>query len=63
MFLPDSGRAEVGDTIHPGARALNGRGDSVAGAQIYWSSLDTGIVAVVDSTTGVTFASILTSQI
>jgi len=55
VFLPDSGRAEVGDTIHLSARALNGHGDSVA-AQIYWSSLDTGIVAIVDSTTGATFA-------
>jgi hypothetical protein len=55
MFFPDSGRLEVGDTLRPGARALNGRGDSVA-AQIFWSSLDTGIVAVVDSGTGVTFA-------
>lgn len=55
VFLPDSGRAEIGDTIHPSGRALNGRGDSVA-AQIYWSSLDTAIVAVVDSTTGATFA-------
>lgn len=55
MFLPDSGRAEVGDTMYPGARALNGRGDSVA-AQIYWSSLDTAITPVVDSGTGVTFA-------
>lgn len=54
VFLPDSGRAEVGDTIHLGARALNGHGDSVA-AQIYWSSLDTAIVTV-DSTTGDTFA-------
>jgi hypothetical protein len=55
VFLPDSGRAEVGDTMYPGARALNGRGDSVA-AQIYWSSLDTAITPVVDSGTGVTFA-------
>lgn len=55
MFLPDSGRAEVGDTLRPHARALNGRGDSVA-AQIYWSSLDTAIVAVGDSGTGTTFA-------
>ena len=53
MFLPDSARLEVGDTLHPEARALNGRGDSVA-AQIFWSSLDTAIVAVVDSTTGAT---------
>lgn len=43
------------DTLRPRARALNGRGDSVA-AQIYWSSLDTAIVTVVDSATGVTYA-------
>ena len=55
VFLPDSGRLEVGDTLHPGARALNGRGDSVA-AQIFWGSLDTAIIAVVDSTTGATLA-------
>ena len=55
VFLPDSGRAEVGDTLYPGARALNGRGDSVP-AQIYWSSLDTAITPVVDSGTGATFA-------
>jgi hypothetical protein len=55
VFLPDSGRVEVTDTLRPRARALNGRGDSVA-AQVYWSSLDTAIVAVVDSATGVTFA-------
>ena len=55
MFLPDSGRLEVGDTLRPSARALNGRGDSVA-AQIYWSSLDSGVVPVVDSVTGATFA-------
>jgi hypothetical protein len=55
VFFPDSGRLEVGDTLHPGARALNGHGDSVA-AQIFWSSLDTTIVSVLDSATGVTFA-------
>ena len=55
MFFPDSGRLEVGDTLHPEARALNGRGDSVA-AQVFWSSLDTAIVSVVDSATGATLA-------
>ena len=55
VFFPDSGRLEVGDTLHPEARALNGRGDTVP-AQVYWTSLDTAIVAVVDSATGVTFA-------
>lgn len=55
IVLPDSGRAEVGDTVRPRGRALNGRGDSVP-ATIYWSALDTAIVAVVDSETGVSFA-------
>jgi len=55
VFFPDSGRLEVGDTLHPEARALNGRGDTVP-AQVYWSSLDTAFVTVVDSATGVTFA-------
>ena len=55
VFFPDSGRVEIGDTLHPSARALNGHGDSVA-AQVFWSSLDTGIVTVVDSATGETFA-------
>ena len=55
MFFPDSGRLEVGDMLLPSARALNGRGDTVP-AQVYWSSLDTAIVAVVDSATGATFA-------
>ena len=53
MFFPDSGRLELGDTLFPGARALNGHGDSVAG-QVFWTSLDTGIVSVVDSATGMT---------
>jgi hypothetical protein len=55
VFLPDSGRVEVGDTLRPSARALNGRGDSVA-AQVFWSSLDTAIVPVLDSAAGVTLA-------
>lgn len=55
VILPDSGRVEVADTVRPTARALNGVGDSVA-AQIYWSALDTAIIAVLDSTTGVSLA-------
>jgi len=55
VFLPDSGRIEVTDTLRPRARALNGRGDSVP-ISIYWTALDT-ILAVVDSATGVTYAS------
>lgn len=53
VFLPDSGAVEVGDTLQPRARALNGRGDSVS-ATIVWGSLDTALVTVVDSTTGAT---------
>ena len=52
VVLPDSGRVIVGSTIQPTARALNGRGDSVA-AEIFWSSLDTAIIAV-ESITGET---------
>ena len=49
LTFPDSGRIDVGDTLHPRARALNGRGDSVA-ATITWASLDT--ILAVDSATG-----------
>ena len=52
VILPDSGRVEVTDSFFPRARALNGAGDSVA-ASIFWSSLDTAIIEVLDSTTGV----------
>ena len=51
--FPDSAVVEEGDTILPYARALNGRGDSVA-ATVYWFALDTVIVQVLDSTTGAT---------
>lgn len=54
ITLPDSGRIDVGGALFPQARALNGRGDSVA-AEILWSSLDTAIITVTDSTTGETF--------
>ncbi len=53
VFLPDSGRIEVGDTLQPAARALNGRGDPVTGP-IYWNSLDTGLV-VLDSASGLSY--------
>lgn len=53
VTLPDSGIVERGDTMIPRARALNGRGDSVA-APIAWASLDPAIVAVVDSASGAT---------
>ena len=51
--LPYGGQVEVGDTLVPTARALNGRGDSV-GAEIIWGALDTTAIRVVDSTTGAT---------
>ena len=51
VILPDSGRVEVTDTFRPRARALNGVGDSVA-AEIFWSALDTTVLALLDSTTG-----------
>jgi hypothetical protein len=43
---------ELGDTLRPHARALDGRGDSTA-ADFVWSALDTTI-AVVDASTGAT---------
>lgn len=52
IVLPDSGRITVGDTLHPLARALNGRGDTVQ-AEIRWATLDTIILAV-DSVSGAT---------
>jgi hypothetical protein len=52
VTLPDSGRVEVGDTLRPRARALDGRGDSTA-ADFVWTALDTTI-DVVDSSTGAT---------
>ena len=51
VSLPYGGNVELGDTIVPSSRALDGRGDSVA-ATIYWTSLDTAHVTVLDSTTG-----------
>ena len=55
MILPDSGRVEVTDSYLPHARALNGAGDSVA-APVFWSSLDTLFIRVLDSTTGMSLA-------
>ena len=60
IVLPDSGRVEVTDTFRPKGRALNGLGDSVQ-AQLYWYSLDTTIMVVLDSTTGVTLPKIVGS--
>ena len=54
MILPDSGRIEVTDSYLPHARALNGAGDSVA-APVFWASLDTAFIKVLDSTTGLSF--------
>lgn len=56
--LPDSGRVELTDTFRPTARALNGIGDSVQ-ATFVWASLDTAILAVLDSTTGVSLSKTL----
>ena len=53
ILLPDSGHIELGDTLLPLGRALNSQGDSVA-AQIFWASLDTASIVVLDSTTGAT---------
>lgn len=58
VFLPDSGAVEINDTLRPRARALNGRGDSVA-ATIVWGALDTALVTMVDSTTGATLGKAL----
>jgi hypothetical protein len=58
VFLPDSGAVELGDTLLPRARALNGRGDSVA-ATITWGALDTALATVLDSTTGATLGKAL----
>lgn len=52
VTLPDSARVEVTDSFFPSARGLNGNGDSIA-ATIFWASLDTAIIQVLDSTTGV----------
>ncbi len=58
ITLPDSGRVEVTDTFRPRGRALNGLGDSVQ-ADLFWSSLDTATLAVVDSTTGVSISKVI----
>lgn len=55
VVLPNGGVAELTDTLRPSARALNGYGDSVM-AEIFWASLDTATIAVLDSETGVTLA-------
>jgi len=52
VVLPDT--IVVGDTFVARGRALNGRGDSVA-AQVFWSSLDTAIIVVLDSAAGDTY--------
>ena len=58
VFVPDSGAVEMGDTVQPRARALNGHGDSVE-AIIIWGALDTAIVTVLDSNTGRTLGKAL----
>ncbi|HEY6808412.1 MAG TPA: hypothetical protein VI160_06455 [Gemmatimonadales bacterium] len=67
VVIPDSARVETGDTIIPTAVALDGAGDTVTGAAVFWSSLDTagaGILQLVDSAAG-TFVALApgTSQI
>ncbi|HKA59463.1 MAG TPA: hypothetical protein VKD28_12675 [Gemmatimonadales bacterium] len=49
--LPYGGQVEVGDTLVPTARALNGHGDSV-GAEIVWVALDTSAIRLIDTATG-----------
>jgi hypothetical protein len=55
ITLPDSSRVEVTNTFRPSGRALNDLGDSVQ-APLFWRSLDTAIIAVLDSTTGLSIA-------
>ncbi|HYR30762.1 MAG TPA: hypothetical protein VEO93_02490 [Gemmatimonadales bacterium] len=63
VSLPYGGNVELRDTLRPSARALNGRGDSVA-ATIYWRAIDTALVTVLDTTTGATLGKALgTGQI
>ncbi len=56
--LPDGASVEVTDTFRPTVRALNGVGDSVP-AQFSWASLDTAVLAVLDSTTGVSISKVI----
>lgn len=53
VAVPDSGIVELGDTLQPRARALNGRGDSVP-AIVSWAAIDTAVVEVLDPATGAT---------
>lgn len=55
IILPDSARVEVTETYRPRAIALNAVGDSVQ-ADIFWASLDTATLAVLDSATGASLA-------
>ena len=59
IILPDSGRVELTDTFHPRAVALNAVGDSVQ-ADIFWASLDTAALQVLDSSTGISLAKAIT---
>ena len=60
ILIPDSGHIELGDTLRPLGRALNSQDDSVA-AQIFWATLDTATIVVLDSTTGVTVGKVVGS--
>ena len=50
IIAPDS--LEQFDTLVPHARALDGHFDTVPGATVVWSTLDTATLTVLDSTSG-----------
>ena len=58
IVLPNGGQLEVGDTLLPSARALNGHGDTIT-TDIFWVALDTTIITVLDSTTGATLGDLI----
>jgi len=58
IVLPNGGQLEVGDTLLPSARALNGHGDTIT-TNIFWVALDTTIITVLDSTTGATLGDLI----
>ena len=58
VVLPNGGQVEVGDTLLPSARALNGHGDTIT-TDIFWVTLDTTIITVLDSTTGATLGDLI----
>ena len=58
VVLPNGGQVEVGDTLLPSGRALNGHGDTIT-TDIFWVTLDTTIITVLDSTTGATLGDLI----